>query len=417
MGPQIREKLTAARESLTRPTDRQIVEKLSDAGISHVVSVPCSITAGIQNMWEQQAEQGKLDLINTTHEHNLVGLAAGTYLGTGESTLIHMQNSGLPNAGDGIISFAEVYRIPTLLLVTWRGNTGKDDSEPHQAIGKRTEKLTHAIVGENVFGTRMGRGILQAIDRAVEVMQQGGVAAVRLSPDAFKKSYTPQLPQIADVYSWKEAYERLVQYFDKGTEENPIQPDHRIDRDRALERIVSVHPDAAILFANGYTARAAQAVVDRVGNFYNTGYMGGTLAIGYGMARCNPDIEVVVVDGDQNAMMSNMKDHLKNDYPDNLYWYILDNGIGASVGTARSLPLAADYYELARVIPTTPDAYDSFPHPRVKGVGAYFDTEEAQDMAERIGPLPAHAKRFRQWVEQQTMRSIVVEFAPITPAL
>lgn len=178
--PGIRNRIASAHETLqdtlTKPTDEQIVDRFSQLGINDVVSVPCSITASMQDMWQERADKGEMDLLMTTHEHNLVGLAAGEYFGKGKVRLIQMQNSGLPNAGDGIISFAEVYEIPTLLLVTWRGSTGKDDSEPHQAIGKRTDKLSRVIVGEDVHGTRMGRGILQAIDKAVSDVSEGGVA-------------------------------------------------------------------------------------------------------------------------------------------------------------------------------------------------------------------------------------------------
>jgi hypothetical protein len=119
----------------------------------------------------------------------------------------------------------------------------------------------------------------------------------------------------------------------------------------------------------------------------------------------NPDIEVVVVDGDQNAQMSCMKDHLAVTYPDNLSWYILNNGIGASVGTAASLPLAPWYDDLARVIPTLPDEPGSFTYPRVRGKGVYFDTDEARYMAEKIGPLASHAERFKQWIARKSERN------------
>lgn len=427
MGANVREAITSTRERVVRPTDVEFVDKLSQAGIRRIVSVPCSITAGIQNIWELRAKSGELDLINTTNEHNLVGLAAGAYLGTGETTLIHMQNSGLPNAGDGFISFAAVYSIPTLALVTWRGNTGKDDSEPHQEIGKRTEKLTEVIVGDDVFGTRMGRGILRAVDKAVDVVEKGGVAVIRLSPEAFDPTHKPTLPQESEVYSWKDILEKRERdravAAEKGTEFSPIPFEQQMTRDEALREIksyaTSPSDTVAILFSNGYTARAAQATVDRLGNFYNAGYMGGTLAIGYGLARSNPNIRVIVVDGDQNAQMSNMKDHLTDYYPPNLEWFILNNGIGASVGTARSLPLASWYFDLARVIQTVPDEYGSFKHPRVRGVGAYspYNADDAREMAERIGPLPFHTLRFREWVAQRTNDAVVAKFMPTAPVL
>jgi thiamine pyrophosphate-dependent acetolactate synthase large subunit-like protein len=138
-----------------------------------------------------------------------------------------------------------------------------------------------------------------------------------------------------------------------------------MSREEAIRTIAARHPNAALLFCNGFTSRAARATVDHERAFYNIGYMGGTLAIGWGLAMSRPDVDVVVIDGDQNALMSAMKDQLAADYPPNLHWYILDNGIGASVGTSESLPLGAMYDDLARIVRTKPDEPGSFVFPRV----------------------------------------------------
>ena len=155
--------------------------------------------------------------------------------------------------------------------------------------------------------------------------------------------------------------------------------------------IRAAHPGAAVLFSNGFTSRAAQACADRASDFFNVGYMGGTLAIGWALARCRPDLEVVVVDGDQNALMSAMKDHLLIDDPANLHWYVLNNGVGASVGGPTSLPLSPLYHCLARVVPTRPD-HLPFAHPRV-GLG------ESRSPSASLAPL---ARRFRAWIAEQS---------------
>lgn len=405
----IQEGLRTVTEALRRPTDQRIVDEFRQKGIVDYAVVPCSITDTIHYEWDKLARNGEIDLITTTNESNLPAIAAGIYLGTGRTPLIHMQNSGFTNAADGIISLAKVYKFPMVALVTWRGSNEKDDSEPHQEIGTRTNKITRAVVKDNIHGTRMGRGILHAIDAAVDEANQGQIAVVLLSPDAFHKVIKPSLSPEATVFDadkrrrYQARYAAIVAQ--KGTESSPIDPDTQITREKAMEAIVKQHPNAAILFCNGYTARAAQGRVDRVGNFYNTGNMGGTLAMGWALAHSNPDIEVVVVDGDQNAQMGSMKDNLAANYPKNLQWYILDNGIGASVGIADSVPLGNWHYELARVIPTIPEAPGTFSYPRVRNRGAYFDTEEAQVMAAQVGALPAHMQRFRGWIEQQSERN------------
>lgn len=391
----------------TKPTDVEIVTTLRNKGFVDYAQVGCSITDTISSLWERMASNHYINLTTTTHEHNLPPIAAGIFFGTGRRALIHMQNSGLTNAGDGITSLASPYKIPMLVIVTWRGSNEQDDSEPHQEIGRRTGRLTRDILdSKHVYGTQKGKGFMKKLEKAADAVNTGEIAMLRLSPDAFQKTHVLSLPDEGEIFSLSNLRKqlRIMQQIAerKGLASSPIPTDIKLSRDEALKAIVENHPDAAILFSNGYTARAAQEVVDRLGNFYNTGNMGGTLAIAWALARSNPDIEVVVVDGDQNAQMSHMKDHLKTEYPDNLHWYILDNGIGASVGTIRSTPLNPDHYQLARVIPTIPDAPGSFKYPRVNARGAYFESDSVRKMAEEIGPLPTHAIRFRQWVKEQT---------------
>lgn len=398
-----KEALKVSKDILSKPSEIQILDRFIDRGIKNFPLVPCSITDTMENLAEQRHDKNELKLLNTTHEHALAGIAAGVWLGSGELSAIHMQNSGLTNSADGIISFARVYGIPMVALVTWRGSNEKDDSEPHQEIGKRTEKLSRAVFDKDVHGSRMGRGILKAVDNAINTAYDGGIGVVRLSPEAFNKKHKPVLEDFGefDVKAWEENYQKIKET--KGNASNPFRDIGKISRDEAIHMIIEEHPNAAILFCNGFTARAAQAANDRLGNFYNVGYMGGTLAIGWGAAMSNPDMEFVVVDGDQNAQMSTMNENLEEQYPDNLYRYVLNNRKGSSVGYARSINLSHQIHDTSRIIQI--DADDGkFAYPRVGKKGMYFDTDEAQAMSDLIGPLPTHTKRFKNWVEQETYK-------------
>jgi phosphonopyruvate decarboxylase len=382
------------------PSDRQVLEAWFAHGIRDLACVPCSITDTWLQLAAEAHQEGRARLVTTTHEGNLPGLGAGMWFGTGRPALVHMQNSGLPNAGDGFISLASpgVCGIPMTVLVTWRGSHADDNSEPHQEIGRRVEALCEAIFDdENVFGARDGEGILQSIAAAAHRAHQGHVGAVRLSPRAFRRTIEPRLrPALSSLTATSLLNHRLA----KGCDSVPacLWSTRAITRDDAIRAIVAEHPDAAILFCNGFTARAAQNVADRPGNFYNAGYMGGTLAIGWGLAASRPDLQVVVVDGDQNAQMSMMKDHLAADYPANLHWYVLANGAGTSVGTAPSLPLAPFYNDLARIVATIPDEPGSFNHPRVRAAGAYFPGVERPWETFTLVDL---AHRFRAWVAER----------------
>ena len=366
------------------PDAQELLERLTAGGIREVAWVPCSVTARLQTL--ASADQ-RLRFVTTTHEANLPGLAAGFWFATGRPALLHMQNSGLTNAADGLISLLspQVYNIPALALVTWRGWAHEDDSEPHLAIGERTLPLAQAIFQHPhaVFGERNGLQTRQALQQALHASHQQ-LASILLSPAGLAPETTPV-----------SAPETFVT---RGTPYRPHTTHHTqpLLRDEALRAIADAHPDAAILFCNGYTSRAAQAVVDRPGNFYNIGYMGGTLAIAWALAVQCPSLPVVIVDGDQNAQMSAFHENLAAHYPHNLTWYILNNGIGASVGTAQSVPLSTHLHTLANVIDTLPDAPGTFRWPRVSPTG--HGVANLTD-AQRTHSLQDLAKGFRLWIQ------------------
>lgn len=373
-------------------TDRSLLEVYLARGITDLISVPCSITDTFHALAAEAHRAARMNLVLTNHEGNLAGIAGGVFLGTGRPALVHMQNSGLPNAGDGFISFAdpEVHGIPMAVMVTYRGATVADRSEPHQAIGRRTDALCIAIFGDDavICGRRDGRGLAEEVGRSIEAAQSGAIGVVKVAEAGFRKTHRPTLQATGDRAS--PDCRRAIRAA-KGADS--IDPALRsavaLSRDEAIRTIAALHPGAALLFCNGFTSRAARAVADSPRNIYNIGYMGGTLAIGWGLAKARPDLEVVVVDGDQNALMSAMKEQLAADYPPNLHWYILDNGIGASVGTSESMPLPASCHDLARVVETRADEPGSFPHPRV---GAVIDG----------APFRTLAARFRAWIDSRT---------------
>ena len=85
--------------------------------------------------------------IPTADEGAAVGLAVGTYLGSGKPACVYMQNSGLGNAVNPITSLtsAEVYHIPVLYIIGWRGEPGKHDEPQHEFMGQITTELLEVL--------------------------------------------------------------------------------------------------------------------------------------------------------------------------------------------------------------------------------------------------------------------------------
>ena len=74
----------------------------------------------------------------TANEGNAVALSAGYYLGTGQPSLVYLQNSGLGNTVNPLLSLndPEVYGLPVLLMIGWRGEPGVKDEPQHIKQGR-----------------------------------------------------------------------------------------------------------------------------------------------------------------------------------------------------------------------------------------------------------------------------------------
>ena len=81
--------------------------------------------------------------ILATNEGSAVSLAIGKYLSTQKVPVVYMQNSGLSNALNPLISIAheKVYSIPLILIIGWRGSPRIKDEPQHNVKGKITEQL------------------------------------------------------------------------------------------------------------------------------------------------------------------------------------------------------------------------------------------------------------------------------------
>jgi phosphonopyruvate decarboxylase len=85
----------------------------------------------------------KKNHIIATNEGAAVSIGIGHYLSTKKIPVIYMQNSGLSNALNPLISIAhqKVYSIPLILIIGWRGSPRVKDEPQHNVKGKITEQI------------------------------------------------------------------------------------------------------------------------------------------------------------------------------------------------------------------------------------------------------------------------------------
>ncbi len=90
------------------------------SGIDFYTGVPCSFLTPLIN---RVASDPALRYVGAASEGEAVAIAAGAWL-AGRQTAVMCQNSGLGNAVNPLTSLNTPFRIPTLLIVTWRGSPG-----------------------------------------------------------------------------------------------------------------------------------------------------------------------------------------------------------------------------------------------------------------------------------------------------
>ena len=110
------------------------VDRLLTAGCDFFTGVPCSLVGPlISELERRELYRGE------TREDAALGVAAGAYMG-GKTPVVVMQNSGLGVSLNALGSLHILYRMPCLLIVTWRGYEGKDAPE-HLVMGAVLPRL------------------------------------------------------------------------------------------------------------------------------------------------------------------------------------------------------------------------------------------------------------------------------------
>ncbi len=117
-------------------TSKAFIDRLIEKNFKFFTGVPCSLLSGLISHLEE-AEEAKY--IPSVREDAAVGLCAGAYL-AGSLPVLLMQNSGLGYCLNAFTSLNLIYRIPVLVIMSWRGQGGKDAPE-HIIMGDISQKL------------------------------------------------------------------------------------------------------------------------------------------------------------------------------------------------------------------------------------------------------------------------------------
>jgi phosphonopyruvate decarboxylase len=368
----------------------QFVEAARDRGFRRYAGVPCSFLTPFINYVLQDPT---LDYVSMANEGDAVALIAGVALAgpaPGEAGSTHrrgitlMQNSGLGNAVSPLTSLTWTFRLPQLLIVTWRGQPGVHDEPQHALMGPVTPAMLDLMdVPWELFPSDAD-AIGAALDRAIAYMDSAGrpyallmqkgsvaphplrsaaaagrVAAAAVSTGAASlpamsamAANTASAPPMSASAMSASAVSTDAASADPAVRAAAARPlEARPSRHDALQQVIDHTPaeSTAVLASTGHCGRELYAIADRPNQLYMVGSMGCVVPLALGLALARPDLEVLAVDGDGAALMRMGAFATVGAYaPPNLKHLLLDNGVHDSTGGQATVSPRVSFAGVAR---------------------------------------------------------------------
>lgn len=306
------------------------IEELGSNGIDFFAGVPDSLLKNIcAYIADHKDEQHN---IITANEGGAIALAAGYHLATGKIGVVYMQNSGEGNIINPLASLTdkEVYNIPVLLLIGWRGKPGVHDEPQHVKQGKVTTGLLNVMgVNYDVLSQDEEKAAKQ-IEKAIAIMKATN-----------------------EVYALVIEKGTFEDYKLQNVEENDLQ----MTREEAIQTVAaSLGKKDVIVSTTGMISRelfetrtAWKQGHER--DFLTVGSMGHASQIALGIAMEKVDRKVWCFDGDGASIMhmGNMA-IVASKHPKNYVHVVFNNGAHDSVGGQPTVGLKIDLPSVAKSV-------------------------------------------------------------------
>ena len=290
---------------------KELFEALQAMGVDFFTGVPDSLLNDFclymtNNMTAEQH-------VMAANEGNAIAIAAGHYMATGKLPLVYMQNSGIGNATNPLLSLTHdcVYGIPMLLVIGWRGDPAISDHAQHKKQGELTPVL------------------MEDMDIPYEILDDENTVIEKFHKAADKaREISSPVALIAKKAILTEKVKKQVYA------ESPL-----MNREEAVAAVVDILGDDAIYL--GTTGRATREVHEQLKQhnigtgheWQNVGSMGHVSSVGLGLALACPEKKIVVFDGDAAAVMHMGALATNCRYKaGNMIHIVLNNGVNESVG-------------------------------------------------------------------------------------
>jgi phosphonopyruvate decarboxylase len=312
----------------------RFLQELGGAGCKLISGVPC---INLRALIDAAIAAPEFTYIGAANEGDAVAIACGSELG-GRTAMVLLQNSGLGNAVNPLASLAATFKIPLLLLVSWRGQPGAQHDEPeHDLMGPITPAMLELMDIPWEELPHEDEQIGPALQRAMRHMRDHRTPYALVAPRGiFAEAKGPTTQAIPPV-----AFSR------DGTVPQPVlEP---IDCDAALAALqAAAGPRDVLLATTGFTGRALYGVGDRPNQLYMVGSMGCVSSLALGLAFSRPDHRIIAIDGDGALLMRmGALATIGSERPPNLVHIVLDNGVHDSTGSQATVAPVIDLPSVA----------------------------------------------------------------------
>ncbi|RLF45882.1 MAG: phosphonopyruvate decarboxylase [Thermoplasmata archaeon] len=307
----------------------EIFEVFRRNDLTFFTGVPDSTFKGWMTFLEEK--HGKeLTQIIAANECEATAIATGYHLSTGKVAVVYMQNSGLGKTVNPITSLCdpEVYSIPIVMMVGWRGEPEKKDEPQHKKMGRITIPLLETLE----IPYRVLPDTIQEVAEVITEMR-----------DIADRENTP----VALIIR-----KGVIAPYD--SDKTEVRESHlEMNREDAIKTIVdNLDGSEAIVSTTGKTSRELfEYRIERNEkpmDFYTVGGMGCAASIALGIALQKPEKEIFVFDGDGAVIMQMGSLATIGHYkPSNFNHILFDNRAHDSTGGQMTVSDTVDFEKVA----------------------------------------------------------------------
>lgn len=306
------------------------IEAMTAQQFGPYIGVPCSFLKPLINY---VIDHDDLDYIAATNEGEALAIASGAYL-AGHRPVVMFQNSGLGNMVNPLVSLTFIFRIPILLITTWRGQPELGDEPQHQLMGEIMADLLDLVRVENESFPTNNSEIVPKVNHAIArmektslpfafILSKGGVDSYEL-----RTALPPMEPRLGEVIPGN----------------NGVEGELPLRRDAIASIVDTLGEDCLIVATTGKTARELFEYKDRSSHFYMVGSMGCAPSLALGLALYHRTCPIAVLDGDGAALMRmEALASIGHARPENLIHVIFDNGAYESTGGQRTISASVSF--------------------------------------------------------------------------